>query len=59
VLDQFFTAIHLDAAHFLAGVLTVFYAGNRFATPRTLAPKQLWNFADYRSARERPTLFLI
>jgi Mn2+/Fe2+ NRAMP family transporter len=21
-----------------------------------LAPKQLWNFADYRSARERPTL---
>jgi hypothetical protein len=36
VLDQFFTAIHLDAAHLVAGVLTAFYAGNRFATPRTL-----------------------
>jgi hypothetical protein len=36
VLDQFFTAIHLDAAHFVAGVLTAFYAGNRFATPRTV-----------------------
>lgn len=36
MLDQFFTAIHLDAAHFMAGVLTAFYAGNRFATPRTL-----------------------
>ena len=36
MLDQFFTAIHLDAAHLVAGVLTAFYAGNRFATPRTL-----------------------
>jgi hypothetical protein len=36
VLDQFFTAIHLDAAHLVAGVLTAFYAGNRFATPRTV-----------------------
>ena len=36
MLDQFFAAIHLDAAHFVAGVLTAFYAGNRFATPRTL-----------------------
>ncbi len=36
MLDQFFTAMHLDAAHFLAAVLTVFYAGNRFATPKTL-----------------------
>jgi hypothetical protein len=36
VLAQFFTAIHLDAAHLVAGVLTAFYAGNRFATPRTV-----------------------
>ena len=36
MLDQFFTAIHLDAAHLVAGVLTAFYAGNRFATPRTV-----------------------
>jgi hypothetical protein len=36
VLGQFFTAIHLDAAHFVAGVLTAFYAGNRFATPKTV-----------------------
>ncbi|MBR0854155.1 hypothetical protein [Bradyrhizobium liaoningense] len=36
MLDQFFTAIHLDATHLVAGVLTAFYAGNRFATPRTL-----------------------
>jgi hypothetical protein len=36
VLDQFFQATHLDAAHLVAAVLTVFYAGNRFATPRTL-----------------------
>ncbi len=36
MLDHFFAAIHLDAAHFVAAVLTAFYAGNRFATPRTL-----------------------
>ena len=36
MLGQFFTAIHLDVAHFVAGVLTAFYAGNRFATPRTV-----------------------
>jgi hypothetical protein len=36
MLDQFFTAIHIDAAHTVAVALTAFYAGNRFATPRTL-----------------------
>ncbi|MCK1400730.1 hypothetical protein IVB45_12640 [Bradyrhizobium sp. 4] len=36
MIDQFFTTIHLDAAHLVAGVLTAFYAGHRFATPRTL-----------------------
>lgn len=36
MLSQFFTAIHLDAAHLLAGLLTAFYAWNRFATPRTV-----------------------
>ena len=36
MLGQFFTAIHLDVAHLVAGVLTAFYAGNRFATPKTV-----------------------
>jgi hypothetical protein len=36
VLGQFFTALHLDVAHLVAGLLTAFYAGNRFATPRTV-----------------------
>jgi hypothetical protein len=36
MLDQFFAAIHVDPAHFVAVVLTAFYAGNRFATPRTV-----------------------
>ena len=36
MLGQFFAAIHLDVAHSVAVVLTAFYAGNRFATPRTV-----------------------
>jgi hypothetical protein len=36
VLHQLFAAIHLDAAHIVAAALTAFYAGNRFATPRTV-----------------------
>ena len=35
-MDKFFAATHIDAAHWLAGLLTAFYAGNRFATPKTL-----------------------
>ncbi len=36
MLDQLLTAIHVDVAHLVAVVLTAFYAGNRFATPRTV-----------------------
>ncbi len=36
MLEQLLTATHLNVAQLVAFVLTAFYAGNRFATPRTV-----------------------